>query len=49
MKRIRDNYYVSEERLAMVAKNHYGSDKNVFQWLISLFKGKAKETSEPKK
>ena len=49
MKKIRDGYYMSEERLAMIGKNRYGSDKNVFQWLISLFKGKANETSEPKK
>ena len=49
MKQVREGFFVSEERLAIVGKYRYGSDKNVFQWLISLFKGKAKETSEPKK
>ena len=49
MKQVREDYFMSEERLAMIGKNRFGSDKNVFQWLISLFKGKAKETSEPKK
>ena len=49
MKQVREGYFVSEERLASIGKNRYGSDKNVFQWFISLFKGKVKETSEPKK
>ena len=49
MKQVREGYFMSEERLAMIGKNRYGSDKNVFQWLISLFKGKDKETSESKK
>ena len=48
MKQVKDDYYVSEERLSYVAKSLYGSDKNVFQWFISLFKGKAKATSETK-
>ena len=49
MKQVREGYFMSEKRLAMVGKNMYGAEKNVFQWLISLFKGKAKETSESEK
>ena len=48
MKQVREGYFVSEERLASIGKNRYGSDKNVFLWFISLFKGKVKETSETK-
>ena len=50
MQRVGKGLYMSEDFLKKVQRKEFGSDKNLFQWLISLFKRKAEaeETSEPK-
>ena len=48
MKRVMQGYWVSEELLLEVQRNHYGIEKTLGQQLKSLFKRKAKETPKPK-
>ena len=48
MQQVREGYYMSEERLLAIQRNRYGIEKTWGQQLKSLFKRKAKETSEPK-
>ena len=37
MQRVGKGLYMSEDFLKKVQRNEFGSDKNLFQWLISLF------------
>ena len=51
MQRVGKGLYMSEERLLKkVQRNEFGTDKDFFQQIWSLFKRKTKaeETSEPK-
>ena len=48
MKRVREGYYMSEERLLAIQQNRYGIEKTIGQQLKSLFKRKVKETPKPK-
>ena len=48
MRLVREGLWVSEERLEESRRNYLAS-RSPLKWLISLFKGKAKETSESKK
>ena len=50
MKRVGKGLYMSEDFLKQVQRNQFGTDKDFFQQIWSLFKRKVKaeETSGPK-
>ena len=49
MQRIRQGFWLSEERIKQRRRDYFASKKSMAQWFKSLFKRETKESPKPKK